>query len=317
MDAPDIDTWIEAQQPPVYEEMRQMDGDGKAAPSVLRAQDNAKSGEGEGDKGKEGSGEKETVTGQLQGGSMRFDAIHEAAVSYAAQTALAWRYEQLREMTRRHEDTLDVIASFSPFVEDDHMLLPSITRVEDRFDISKDRTELRSSSVQYQVSEEPRAITQPPTWRDYIWRELPYPDEPHPALMPQNAEEREVWTDGINMGWESGLRQAQQDWENNLNELVRAIRGRVTYRILESRGVVQPPQMQAGEPRLTESKDGDTVNAGEVVHSITVPLDFRDESQWGALWLREDGAAPDFEQDEPALEAPTSDRPKFKEPNNE
>lgn len=313
MDAPDLDAWIEAQQPPVYEQMQQVSAGDRALPvhvgegNTLRPADTDSSESGSDDSISDGGSGK----GQLGINNMRLRAIHEAAVSYAAQTALAWRYEQLRELTKSHEDTLDVIASFSTFIEDEHMLLPSITRVEDRFDVSGDGKQLRETSVQYQVSEEPRAVTQPPTWRDYIWREFSYPDTPHPALLPDSAKERRVWQEGIEQGWESGLRQAHNSWTNNLNTLVRDIRGRITYRILEARNIVRAPEMHAGQPRLTTADGGDTINAGEVVHTITVPMDFNSESEWGALWIPSSKETPEFlETDDRRLEG---NAPNFEE----
>ncbi|TBW57458.1 hypothetical protein EZI54_07300 [Marinobacter halodurans] len=301
MDAPNLDVWIEAQQPPVLQQMEALRAGDDFIPRPPEKQGSSDAPQNDG----EASG-----SANLTGGHIRFDAIREAAFSYAAQTALAWRYEQLRKLTQSQEGTIDVIASFAPFVVDDHMLLPSITRVKNRFDLSSDKDQLRSVDVQYQVAEEPRAITQPPTWRDYLWRDFPYPDKPHPALMPETASEIKIWESAIAAGWKAGLRQAENSWENNLNKLVRDIRGRITYRILESRNVVRPPQMVAGIPQMTTADGGKILNAGEVIHSITVPMSFNDQSQWGALWLPPASAQPQFE--DPDNQSPVAGEPVFK-----
>ena len=327
MDAPDIDTWVNAQTPAIYQQMQEIRSDNDrpgalsedtsrivAGPrrSGAHKRSNAQNATNDSDssasngapdnalmpdapESRANNSANTTVAEQFDNGQLRLEAIYEAAVSFSSQTALAWRYDQLREMTKHHEGALDVITSFAPFVQDDHMLLPSVTRVEDRFDLSRDRKELRATSVQYQIAEEPRAVSQPPTWRQYIWREFPYPEKPHPALRPQNEREIKIWENGIEDGWQSGLIQAQRDWENNLNKLVRDIRGRITYRILESRGIVQEPKMQGGLPRLTSADNGRTINAGEVIHSITVPLSFKDQSEWGGLWLPANASTPEFE----------------------
>jgi len=267
MDAPDLDVWISAQTPPALEqtiELRPGDVD-----VVGR-----------------------TPSDSLASGEMRLNAISEAAFTMGAQTALAWRYEHLLEFTKSQEGTLDRIASFAPFIVDAHMLLPSVTETRDRFDVTADQEEIRSVQIQYVIDEKPKAISQPPTWRDYLWREFPYPEPPHPALLPDTPEEVTVWEEGVRDGWSSGLEQAQLIWENNLNELVRDIRGRVTFRILENRGVVQRPQMVGSAPQVTEDASGNILNAGDTVYSITVPVEFEPQGQWEPLWREPDRGEP-------------------------
>lgn len=257
MDAVDLDLWIEAQTPPVYEEIR-----------AFRAPEDV-----------EPEAEEDLVDG------LRGRAVREAAFSLGAQTALAWRYEKLLQFTKSQEGTLDRIANFAPFIADKHMLLPSITEVRDRFELNPDDTKLRTVQIQYRIDEGPKAISQPPTWRDYIWREFPYPEDPHPTLLPRNEREVLVWQRAVEDGWVSGLEQAHYSWTNNLNELVQDIRGRITYRILEARGVVQRPVMVGSQPEMTTSDDGVTINAGDTVYSVTVPMTFNSLNHWQALWV--------------------------------
>jgi|GEM_PF-1675252 len=261
MEAPNLDIWIEAQQPPIYQEIRSYE-----------ASDGLGSIAGDSD-----------LTGDL-----RLRAIKEAAFSLAAQTALAWRYDQLLQFTKSQEGTLDRIASFSPFVVDKYMLLPSITEVRDRYELSSDDQKLRSVRIQYRVDEPPRAISTPPTWRDYLWREFPFPDDPHPKLLPRTPGEKAAWAESTDDGWKAGLEQAQFSWENNLNELVQDIRGRITYRILEARDIVDRPVMVGSVPELTTDNGGRVVNAGDTVYSITAPLSFKSQNNWGALWVSSD-----------------------------
>ncbi|KXS55153.1 MAG: defect in organelle trafficking protein DotC [Marinobacter sp. T13-3] len=271
-DAVDLDVWIQAQNPPVLQEIRQMD----APAGGLFSDDGAAPAKGD-----------DQVTALANGG-MRLRAVREEAFSYAAQTALAWRYEKLLAFTKSQEGTLDRIASFNPFVVDDYMLLPSVTEVRDRFEVAPDDQRMRTVRVQYQVSEDPKAISMPPTWRDYLWREFAYPEDPHPTLLPRTDREEQVWKDAIEEGWRDGLRQAQLIWDNNLNEMVRDIRGRITYRILETRGIVRRPVMVGSEPELTYGPGGKVVNAGDTVYSVTMPMEFQSQNNWGALWVSPD-----------------------------
>jgi len=268
MDATPLDIWIEAQSPPIYQQIIEYRVDS--------------SGFGSGDQ----------LTGELRG-----NAVYETAFSLAAQTALAWRYEQLLKFTKSQEGTLDRIANFSPFVVDQHMLLPSITEGRDRFELSRDDTKLRTVEIQYRVDEPPRAISTPPTWRDYLWREYSYPEEPHHKLLPRTDIEVEAWEKAVEEGWKSGLEQAHFSWTNNLNELVQDIRGRITYRILENRGIVERPVMVGSVPELTTSENGKTINAGDTVYSVTVPMTFKSQNHWDALWVSLDGVtdAPQFD----------------------
>ena len=256
MDYVDLDTWIQAQNPPVYQELLE-----------IRASD-------------PGDNDDEGMTGE-----MRQRVVREAAYGLAAQTALAWRYDKLLRFTKSQEGTLDRIASFAPFVADEHMLLPSVTEVRDRFELEPGDQRLRAVTIQYRIDEPPKAITQPPTWRDYLWREFPYPDDPHPKLLPRNERESLVWQSAIENGWRAGLEQAHLSWENNLNTLVKDIRGRITYRILESRGIVQRPVMVGTQPEITTSEDGRALNAGDTIYSVAMPMTFKSQNHWDALWV--------------------------------
>lgn len=281
MDAPDLDVWISAQNPPALVEVIE-----------LRP------------------GDVDVVGGSpasdITDGKMRLRAIAEAAFTNGAQTALAWRYEQLLAFTKSQEGTLDRIANFSPFVVDEHMLLPSVTETRHRFDITPDQRELRSIQVQYIIDQQPRAISQPPTWRDYLWREFPYPEPPHPAVLPASSEEVRLWEREVQKGWESGLEQAQLIWENNLNELVRDIRGRITFRVLENRGVVQAPQMVGSMPQMTQSDTGEILNAGDSVYTITVPVQFASQAHWQPLWRATENQEPVFIQEYGSMSASPS-----------
>lgn len=293
MDAVDLDVWIAAQNPPVLEEIRELETP-RGADTFAEVS------------------AKEDESNTLANGGMRTRAVREAAFSLAAQTALAWRYDKLLKFTKSQEGTLDRIAGFAPFIVDKHMLLPSVTEVRDRYELSQDDQKLRTVRIQYQISEPPKAITQPPTWRNYLWREFEYPEDPHPALMPRSERERAVWERAIDEGWKAGLRQAELMWENNLNEMVRDIRGRITYRILEARGIVQRPIMVGSEPELTRSSDGRVINAGDTVYSVTVPVSFNSQDQWGALWQSVDSLRhdPEFNYE---IAVPSAVQPKFEE----
>jgi defect-in-organelle-trafficking protein DotC len=267
MDAPSLDVWIEAQNPPILQEIVAVEADG-VIPSI------------------------ESAEAELKSGKMRLNAIRDTAFAYGAQTGLAWRYQRLLDFTKSQEGTLDRIANFSPFIVDERMLLPSITEVRDRYDVSPSGQEVRTVEIQYQIDEPPKAISQPPTWRQYLWREFPYPELPHPALLPDSSDEEEIWKKAVVRGWKSGLEHAQLSWENNLNEMVQDIRGRITYRILENRGVVNAPMMTKGIPEMTQAEGGRILNAGDTVYSITVPVTFASQNQWGALWTKSNDEEP-------------------------
>jgi len=291
MDAVDLDVWIEAQQPPIYEEIME-----------YRRPEHA---------GLIGSDDESGFSD-----SMRARTIRDTAFTLAAESALAWRYDKLLKFTKSQEGTLDRIANFAPFVADDHMLLPSITETRDRYELSPDRSQLRSVEIQYVIDEPARAVTEVPTWRDYIWREFPKPEKPDDVLFPRNDQEVVIWESAIENGWESGLEQAHLIWENNLNEMVRAIRGRITFRVLEARDIVQMPVMTATEPTITES-DENVLNAGDMVYSVAVPVSFESPDRWKPLWVSLESvtSTPNFVSSEPDLFGDDPNLPDFEMPN--
>jgi len=235
-----------------------------------------------------------TFVDELKDGGLRKKAMIEKGFAIGAQTALAWRYEQIRDLLISQEGTLDRIMSFSPFVVDQHMLLPSITEVMQRYDLSDTGREVRSVSVQYVLNEEARAISTTPTWREYMWKEYSYPEAPHPMQLPQNPSERSQWEEAVLKGWRSGLEQAQANYEHDLNTLVMDIQGRIRARILIARGIVSPPTMSQSGGRITQEKGGQILSVGDTVYSITVPTRFANSGNWAMFWRSSDTGEPSF-----------------------
>ena len=64
---------------------------------------------------------------------------------------------------------------------------------------------------------------------------------PPDILRPENDEERAEWIAWVRKGWDDGVEQADDIFQDDLNQLLGDYRGMVRYRMLLAQGMITPP----------------------------------------------------------------------------
>ncbi len=208
--------------------------------------------------------------------TVRPDAIYNAGRAYAAQTALYWRSEQINVLLdTKYQSTLDQI-SFKPLMENEFVLVPSI--IESRSEEELVNGVLVRIKASFVVDQEARIVTSAPTYRDYLYHHFPAPAKIHPALKPKNSVEKERWQEGVNAGWTIGLTQANDNFTDGFNRMVKDVIGRINYLKLKMINVVEPATLHVSSADM--AFNGRTMNVGEVVYTIDNVAQYNAISEW-------------------------------------
>lgn len=198
--------------------------------------------------------------------AIRYDVLKQTARGLAAQASLSWRSYQLNSMLEYQKRKLDQIFNFNALILNKNVLPPVLS--EGRYNLNlADELTIRASDHYYRIEQQPRFVTTPPNWRNYIWMPYKKPETPNSTLLPQNATERRIWNEYVQVGWNEGVAQADEIFSANLARLHRDYEGMILYRKLLAQNMVTPPYVSQADLGVTG--DGNNLHINDRVLRIT------------------------------------------------
>ena len=218
-----------------------------------------------------GTGGKEQTAVQL----MRPRAIREAARLVTFQTAMSWRYGQLVAETKRYSAIMDTAFNFGPLMltQGEALIMPpQIARAGASMRI-EDGATATSAKTTYELLEPARYIAVVPNWREFLMADdFPAPEQPNPAVLPKNAEERAIWRAAVREAWAQGLAEADQLYADNVSRMARSYRGVMLYHLLTAQHLMS--RVTTASADLGTRTQGNKLNIGQKVYRITAPSAF-------------------------------------------
>lgn len=220
-----------------------------------------------------GSGGKEQSAVQL----MRPRAMREAARLVTFQTAMSWRYGQLVAETERYSAIMDTAFNFGPLMltQGEALIMPpQIARAGASMRI-EDGATATAAKTTYELLEPARYIAVVPNWREFLMAdEFPAPEQPNPAVLPKNAEERAIWRAAVREAWAQGLAEADQLYADNVSRMARSYRGVMLYHLLTAQHLISRVTTASADLGTRQSDNGNKLNIGQKVYRITAPSAF-------------------------------------------
>ena len=208
---------------------------------------------------------------------MRPKAIREAARLVTFQTAMSWRYGQLLEETERYSAIMDTAFNFAPLMltQGEALIMPpQIARAGASMRIEDDATATAAKTT-YELLEPARYVAVVPNWREFLMAdEFPSPEEPNPALLPKNTEERAIWRAAVREAWAQGLAEADQLYADNVSRMARSYRGVMRYHLLTAQHLLSRVNTASSDLGTRRSDNGNKLNIGQKVYRITAPSAF-------------------------------------------
>lgn len=176
---------------------------------------------------------------------IRLEAMREAALSYGARGGLAWRTYLIRKELDVRESYLDKVFDFRQLLipAPSGLLIepPIVSESVNAMLISGGGREAAVADRVYNINRNAQIVSTARSWRNYLEREWGEVTQPPDVLLPNDDYEREQWIEWVNEGWERGVSQANDIFEQDLNQLTAHYQGMVRYRMLLAQGMVSPP----------------------------------------------------------------------------
>lgn len=203
--------------------------------------------------------------------NIRNDAMREAALSYGARGGLVWRTYHIRDELEGRRAYLDkvfdfrnlLIAAPSGFLIEP----PIITEQINAMLVEAGGMQAAVADRVFEINKNARIVSAPRHWRNYLEREWGDIATPPDILRPQNEEERHRWARWVREGWDQGVEQADEIFEDDLNQLTSDYQGMVRYRMLLAQGMVSPPYAIQVDRGITGG--GATMRVGDRSVEIT------------------------------------------------
>ncbi|MEM7650611.1 MAG: type IV secretion system DotC family protein [Pseudomonadota bacterium] len=214
---------------------------------------------------------------------IRLDALREAAVSFGARGGLAWRSFAIREELEDRARYLDKVFNFNQLLiaAPSGLLIepPIISESVNSMLIEGDGQQAAVSDRIYNIINNARIVSTPRSWRNYLERDWGVAEPPPDILRPEDDEEREIWVDLVTRGWEEGVRQADEIFQDDLSILTADFEGMIRYRTLLAQGMVSQPYALQVDRGITG--DGNEMRIGDRAVQITgVPELMTGSDQW-------------------------------------
>ncbi len=216
---------------------------------------------------------------------LRAKSLEDSAMSMGAQGGLAWASEQINGNLNKDRKYLDSIYNFNAMVLS-HGIMPPVLEEGDYTLNLSDPNTIRVADRTYKIVQQARFATTPPNWREYLWMNYSKPSLPDKSLLPKNAEEQKVWKKGIAVGWEKGILQANNIFQQNLARLKRDYQGMALYRKLLQEKMISQPFVSRTELGITGDGDDMRIN-DQVLRIVELPKLQASGKNWNAIVVKQ------------------------------
>lgn len=176
---------------------------------------------------------------------IREEAVKEAALSYGARGGLSWRTYEIRLELEKRARFLDKIFDFRQLLipAPSGLLIepPIISEAQDAMLIQSGGLDAAVAEKVLNINRNAQIVSTARTWRTYLEREWDEVTPPPDILRPENARERKIWKELSEKGWHKGIEQAEDIFNDDLNQLVAHYQGMVRYRVMLAQGMISAP----------------------------------------------------------------------------
>jgi defect-in-organelle-trafficking protein DotC len=217
------------------------------------------------------------------GFQIREESLKEAALSYGARGGLSYRTFQIQRRLAEQEGNLSRIYDFG------HLLIaapsglviepPVIAEALKAVIVANGGQNAAVSDRVYRINRNARIVTAARNWRAYLERDWGKVDPAPNILRPKNETEMKQWLHWLQIGWEEGVKQADDIFQADLDKLNTDYLGMIRYRELLAQGMITPPYASQEDRGVTGG--GTEMRVGDRGLAITGPSQFNPKSdQW-------------------------------------
>lgn len=215
----------------------------------------------------------------------KIEALRSTGARIGAQIGLLERAKEIAAFLNEKGTLLDQIFAFQPLLTEEGLLPPVITEIDQTVETRNEAQRIEFAGKVYKILAPARFVRISPTWRDYLFNGLDVDkmsvDRLPESLKPSTGKEKAIWKEAVYLGWETGRRQADSIFMENVARLKRDYVGMVKYYSLFKRGMVKKPVIAKTRPHVEVSDDEIAIGVGisEIQKKATMESD---QSAWEA-----------------------------------
>lgn len=202
---------------------------------------------------------------------LRRPAMRDTALAYGARGGLSYTSREINLMLRERASKLDRIYDFNRLVirgPDNIVVLPPvISEAKKSYEVHDAGKTVRIADDIYEIISQSKFSPNAPLWHGYLLRDYSAPKEPPMEILPRNPIEQKLWEKYVRQGWETGVKQANDIFQMDLNRLDRDYDGMVRYKRLLTEGKVSAPVLARAPMGVTG--DGTSMRVNDRAVRIT------------------------------------------------
>lgn len=189
----------------------------------------------------------------------RLQSIQVAAASLGSQAGLAARTAQIQRALAGRARDFDRAFNFGSLLLEPGFLPPVVSEGRNSYNQPNDN-EARASDWVFKIERPARIVSATPTWRTYLLGNSTPAVRPDNSVLPKTKEEKQLWDEWAQKGWDEGARLADQNFEANLARLKQDFEGMVRFKTLYEQGLVSKPRLARANMGVTGGGDEMAIN---------------------------------------------------------
>lgn len=215
--------------------------------------------------------------------ALRFQSIKEVGYAAGIYAGRRWRQEQINSWLNDMNSMLATTFNFEQVVIDGLFLPPRVEEIKGHAE-KQDDGSIRVIRQGFRIATEAELVVTPPTYLNYLFQKV---DEVAPlnrlGLPEMKTDQVNIWQTAVLDGWKLGVKQANMEFNQDLNLLHRDYNGMLLYIDLVNKGIISMPKVNNKSFGVMISGDGKTLNIGDEIYTIGRVPTFQHHQKWESL----------------------------------
>lgn len=217
--------------------------------------------------------------------NLRVKALKKRAIMLGTQAGFYVRSHEIMDEVNRLSPALDRVFNFNILMlSHGHVLPPVISELTDVVRQADDSRMVVTDRA-ISIAKQARLVTRVPTWRDWLigWEPESPPDiENTPALLLPMKHEKEFWRAYVLFGYKAGIKQANDAFVYQLQDLLQTYLGMVRYHVLLMNRIISPPMVSMEHMGAVGSENWMNIGQNNVYLTVKPRMQIN-PAKWRAL----------------------------------
>ena len=209
----------------------------------------------------------------------RLEAVRDSGKSLGIQTGINRQMYFMKLALQKHEREMDTVYDFGRLMIQGRVVPPIITELRDQYHQEGD-TVIKLSGVQYNIEQQARFSSVPPTWKQYFEYGSGNTNYSNITLGLQiSGDEEHLFRQSIRDGYQEGIDAANTMFKQSFERLNRDYTGMLRFDTYVKRGMISMPIIATADIEMTNT--GSRLVLDEQLLRITVMPSFNsDINHW-------------------------------------